>query len=264
MSSHVKPKRTSIQIAKDTVHALLMRELKTRFGASKLGYFWALAEPVAQASILAILFTLIGRTSLSGVPVALFLISGIMAFKAFSKCLTQLSSGITANKALFAYRQVSPIDPIITRLIIELSTFFIVYIIILAAMYWLGVDVWPQDILALITASLLLLLLAFGLALCISSAQLYWQDTSKLIGMVMTPMFFISGVFYCATMIPAKFWFLFTWNPIFHAIELSRDAFFASYQTPVGSWGYLALTSFTFTVLGLMLYRVNREKFVRL
>lgn len=257
-------KRSSIQIAKDTVHALLMRELKTRFGASKLGYFWALAEPVAQASIMAVLFTLIGKTSLSGVPVALFLISGIMPFKAFSKTLTQLSSGIAANKALFSYRQVSPIDPIITRLIIEVSTFFIVYIIILATMYWLGFEVWPQDILALITASLLLLLLAFGLALCISCAQLYWQDTGKLIGMVMTPMFFISGIFYCATMIPPKFWFLFTWNPIFHAIELSRDAFFVSYQTPVGSWGYLVLTSFAFTVLGLMLYRVNREKFVRL
>ncbi len=257
-------KRSSIQIAKDTVHALLMRELKTRFGASKLGYFWALAEPVAQASIIAVLFTLIGRNSLSGVPVALFLISGVMPFKAFSKTLTQLSSGITANKALFAYRQVSPIDPIITRLIIELSTFFIVYIIILAVMFWLGFDVWPQDILALIVASFLLLLLAFGLALCMSSALLYWQDSDKILGMVMTPMFLISGILYCATMIPAKFWFLFTWNPIFHAIELSRDAFFVSYQTPVGSWGYLALTSLFFTTLGLMLYRVNREKFVRL
>ena len=59
---------------RDTIHALLMRELKTRFGAKKLGYFWALAEPIAQAAIFALLFTLIGRTSITGVPVALFLI----------------------------------------------------------------------------------------------------------------------------------------------------------------------------------------------
>jgi capsular polysaccharide transport system permease protein len=257
-------KRTSIQITKDTVHALLMRELKTRFGASKLGYFWALAEPVAQTAIIAILITLIGRDSLSGVPVALFLISGIMPFKAFSKTVTQLSSGISANKALFAYRQVSPIDPIITRLIIEVSTFFIVYLIILSVMYWLGVDVWPQDLLALITASVLLMSLGLGIALCMNSAILYWQDADKLLGMIMTPMFFISGIFFCATMIPAKFWYLFTWNPIFHAIELSRTAFFESYQTPVGSWQYLSLCSLTFVVLGLMLYRVNRIRFATL
>lgn len=257
-------KRSSLQITMNTVHALLMRELKTRFGSSKLGYFWAVAEPAAQASIIAMLFTLIGRTSLSGVPVALFLITGVMIFKAFSKSITQLSSGISANKALFSYRQVSPIDPLITRFIIEVATFFIVYIIILSVMFWLGLDVWPQDLLAVIAASLLLIFLAVGLALCLSAAQLYWQDTNKLLGMVMTPMFFISGVFYCATMIPAKFWFLFTWNPIFHAIELSRDAFFVSYVTPVGSWMYLGLMTLGFNVLGLMLYRVNRIRFATL
>jgi len=256
--------RSSFQIMGDTVHALLMRELKTRFGSSKLGYFWAIAEPAAQASILAILFTLIGRNSLSGVPVALFLISGVMLFKAFSKSLTQLSNGIQSNTALFSYRQVSPIDPLITRFIIELAAFFTVYVIILAVMFWLGLDVWPQDLLALIAASLLLMFLAAGLALCLSVAQLYWQDTNKLLGMVMTPMFFISGVFYCATMIPQQFWFLFSWNPIFHAIELSRDAFFISYKTPIGSWLYLGLLTLGFNVLGLMLYRANRIRFVTL
>ena len=257
-------KRSSLQITKDTVHALLMRELKTRFGSSRLGYFWAVGEPAAQAVILAILFTLIGRSSLSGVPVALFLISGVMPFKAFSKTVTQLSNGISSNTALFAYRQVSPIDPILTRLVIELATFFIVYMIILSVMAWLGLDVWPQDLLALITASLFLLSLGFGIALCMSSALLYWQDANKLLGMVMTPMFFISGIFFCATMIPAKYWYLFTWNPIFHAIELTRDAFFGSYTTPVGSWGYLALVSLSFVTVGLMLYRVNRIRFATL
>lgn len=256
--------RAALQIMRDTVHALLMRELKTRFGSSKLGYFWALAEPALQAGVMAIMFSLIGRSSLSGVAVALFVISGIMPFKAFSKTLTQLSSGISANKALFAYRQVSPIDPILTRLMIELATFFIVYIVLLGVMAWLGFDVWPQDLLALIAASLLLIILGFGIALCMSSVLLYWQDATKMLAMIMTPMFFISGVFFCATMIPAKYWFLFTWNPVFHAIELSRDAFFVSYTTPVGSWDYLAFVSLSFVTLGLMLYRVNRIRFVTL
>lgn len=254
--------RDSLHIMRDTIHALLMRELKTRFGSSKLGYFWAIAEPAAQATVLAVVFALIGRTSLTGVPIALFLISGVMPFKAFNKSLTQLSAGIKSNAALFSYRQVSPIDPLITRLIIEFATFFIVYGIILLVMFWIGFYVWPQDLLALITASLLLMFLAVGLALCLSVAQLYWQDANKLLGMIMTPMFFISGVFYCATMIPQQFWYLFSWNPIFHAIELSRDAFFVSYETPVGSWMYLGLLTLGVNVLGLILYSVNRIKFV--
>lgn len=257
-------KRSSLKIMGDTVHALLMRELRTRFGSSKLGYFWAIAEPAAQATVLAVLFSLIGRSSLSGVPVALFLITGVMPFKAFSKSLIQLSAGIKSSSALFSYRQVSPIDPLITRLIIELATFFIVYGIILLVMFWIGFDVWPQDLLALILVSLLFMFLAVGLALCLSVAQLYWQDANKLLAMIMTPMFFISGILFCATMIPQRFWYLFSWNPIFHAIELSRDAFFVSYETPIGSWLYLGLLTLGFNVLGLMLYRANRIKFVAL
>jgi len=123
---------------RDTLHALLMRELKTRFGAKKLGYFWAVAEPAAQASIMAVMFSLIGRSSLSGVPVALFIISGILPFKFFSKLLSQLAQAVQANKSLFAYRQVTAIDPVITRLIIEAATFVVVYSIILTVMAWMG------------------------------------------------------------------------------------------------------------------------------
>ncbi len=258
----MKTARTSLQIMRDTIHALLMRELKTRFGAKKLGYFWALAEPIAQAALFAILFTIIGRTSISGVPVALFLISGILPYKFFAKMLPQLSQAVEANKALFAYRQVTPIDPIITRLIIEIATFIVVYIILLAGLAWFGMDVWPDDILALLAATALLSLLAIGLGLILCSAVSHWEDTTKLLGMVMTPMFFISGILFCATMIPSQYWYLFDWNPIFHAIELSRDAMFASYTTPVGSWSYLGLCALVAISVGLMLYQVNRQRFL--
>ncbi len=247
---------------RDTIHALLMRELKTRFGAKKLGYFWALAEPIAQAAIFALLFTLIGRTSITGVPVALFLITGILPYKFFAKLLPQLTSAVQANKALFAYRQVTPIDPIITRLIIEITTFILVFIILLASLAWFGMEVMPDNMLALLGASTLLALLAIGLGLILCSAAAHWEDTTKLLGMVMTPLFFISGVLFCATMIPANYWYLFDWNPIFHAIELIHDAMFASYTTPVGSWSYLGSCALVAVGVGLMLYQVNRQRFI--
>ena len=50
----------------DTVHALMMREIKTRFGSNRMGYFWALAEPIAQAGIMALMFSLMGRNSVAG------------------------------------------------------------------------------------------------------------------------------------------------------------------------------------------------------
>jgi capsular polysaccharide transport system permease protein len=254
--------RTSLQIMRDTIHALLMRELKTRFGAKKLGYFWAIAEPAAQASIMAILFSLIGRSSLAGVPVALFIISGLLPFKFFAKLLPQLANSVQANKALFAYRQVSPIDPLIARLLIEVATYIVVFVIILSVMGWMGIPVWPADLLSLVLINLLLIVLAAGIGIVLCVATAYYDDTSKILGMVMTPMFFISGIFFSATMIPSQYWYLFTWNPLFHVIELSRDAMFVTYTTPVGSWVFVSMVALVSLSSGLMLYQVNRQRFI--
>lgn len=254
--------RTSLQVMRDTVFALMMRELKTRFGARKLGYFWALAEPAAQAGIMVLLFSLIGRDSITGVPVAVFMFSGLLPFKFFAKLLPSLAAAAQANKALLAYRQVSPIDPFITRFLIEISTFVVVYILLMTVLAWLGFEVWPQNLLALLAASALLALIGIGLGLMLCSATAHWEDTLKMLGMVMTPMFFISGIFFCATMIPQQYWYLFTWNPIFHVIELSRDALFESYTTPVGSWAYVSFIALVTNAVGLMLYQVNRQRFI--
>lgn len=262
LSTGVTPKRTSWQIMCNTVHALLMRELKTRFGANRLGYFWALAEPVMAASVLAILFTFIGRSSLAGVPVALFIFSGMLPFQFFSKLLPQLSAAVQANKALLSYKQVAAIDPIITRVVIESATFIVVYIIILSAMAWLGLDVFPNDLLALIAASVLLLILGVGLGLLLCSAVTFWKDTGKVVQIVMRPMFFISGIFFTATMVPTQYWYLFSWNPIFHILELSRDAFFITYTTPIGDWRFVSEISLGTFCLGLMTFKLCRHRLI--
>ncbi len=254
--------RTSLQIMRDTIQALLMRELKTRFGAKKLGYFWALVEPAGQAAMLSVLFTLRGRNSISGAEVIVFMLCAILPFKFFSKLLPQLSLAVKSNKALFAYRQVSPMDPIITRLLIEAVTFVVVYVVIFLILAWLGYEVWPDDLLALLGISALLAILGAGIGLIMCSAVAHWEDASKVLSMIMMPMFFISGILFCATMIPQQYWYLFSWNPIFHVMELSRDAFFASYTTPIGSWEYVGLCALVSISIGLVLYQVNRNRFI--
>ena len=254
--------RSAFRIMLDTVHALLMRELKTRFGSSRLGYFWALAEPLAQAAILGLIFTLLGRRSVADVPVAIFLFSGILPYKLFSKLLPQLAMGVSANKALFSYRQVTPIDPIITRLLIEIAAYCIVYLLIISGLSWLGICAVPDRLLFFLLANFVLIIMCFGLGLSLCVAVEYWEDTPKLLTMVLSPMFYISGVFFCATMIPDKYHYVFSWNPVFHLIELGRDAFFISYVTPVGSWLYVTGWALGSLTLGLALYRVNRIRLV--
>ncbi len=239
-----------------------MREIKTRFGSNRLGYFWAIAEPVGQVAILGLIFSLIGRNSVADIPVALFLFTGILPFKLFGKLLTQLSAAIEANKGLLSYRQVTAMDPIITRIIIELMTFLVVYCLIFCVMAWLGFDARPNNLLGVLSASLLLIIFTIGLGLLLCTAVSYWPDSKKLIQLITRPLFFVSGIFFCAVMIPAQYWYLFDWNPIFHAIELSRACFFYAYDSPVGSWAYLSLSALLSFSSGLATFHLFRQRFI--
>jgi capsular polysaccharide transport system permease protein len=220
----------------------------------KLGYFWAIVEPAAQALITALSFSLIGRLSLKGVPVVLFLISGIMPLKFFSKLLPQLAGSVQAKKALFTYRQISILDSLITRLIIEATTYIVVLCIILSVMAWIGFDAKMQDFLAFLMTNLLLICLGLGMGILLCVDSTYWEGTSK----VMLPVFLILGIFFNATMIPHKYHYLLDWNPIFHIIELIRQVMFVSYTSPIGDW-QCALVSYA---AGLMLYQESRQRFI--
>lgn len=247
---------------RDVIAALFVRELKTRFGSSRLGYFWALAEPIAHILIFSAAFTLVGRQLISGVDIPMIVMTGIMPYLYFARLVTGLSNGIQANTALLVYRQVQPIDPLFTRFLIDLASYWVSLILLLILFAWAGFNVVPYDPLSFILVNVVVSFLGFGLALCLCSALLHWSDTPKLLGMVMRPMFFLSGIFFTTAMIPTKYWPYLEWNPMLHLIELNRMAFFQSYYTDFPSWSYPIAIALLANALGFMLYRVNRDKFV--
>jgi len=93
-------KRTPWQIQKAVWGALYRRELKTRFGVYKLGYLWAIFEPVSHILILTFIFSFITREGYQGLPFAAFFAAGIIPFFVFQKIVTATTSAITPQPVL--------------------------------------------------------------------------------------------------------------------------------------------------------------------
>lgn len=262
--------RTSWQVMSDSIYALFFRELKTRFGSKRMGYFWAVAEPALSTMVMATLLSVAGRRSFYGIPVMLFMLTGFISFGLYSKLSSSISNAISANKGLLGYRQVAPIDPVITRFIIEFLTTLIVFVILVAFIGWLSVDLldWmridviPQNFIGILSSLALLAILSASLGLIVAIATVHWDGAEKVYSIATRPMMILSGVFFPITVIPEKYWYLLSWNPVLHAIELVRDSYFYAYTTPVGSWIYLGGLAFGFLLLSLMLYNTNRHRLV--
>lgn len=260
---HHQPKRSSWQIMCDSVFAFYIRELKTRFGSNKqFGYFWSLAEPIAQAAFVSIFFTMLDRKSVASIPISLFLFTGVLPFQLFRKIFLILTTSVDANKSLLCYKQVAAIDFVIARIMVEFLIFFLVTVTIFLFLAYLGFDTIPNSLLELLLAIFLLVLLATGLGLILCCAVNYWPDCNNFASILMKAMFFMSGVVYCAQMVPTKYYYLIEWNPMLHAIEIIRDSYFESYTTPLGSWKYLGFWGIASFYIGLALFHANRIKFV--
>lgn len=59
-------RRSGITVMVAAFHALLMRELQTRFGSYRLGYLWAPLEVLAQVVIMLVIFGAVMQRVLPG------------------------------------------------------------------------------------------------------------------------------------------------------------------------------------------------------
>ncbi|EJT6891870.1 ABC transporter, partial [Escherichia coli] len=54
--------RSSFQVLRDVTFGLLIRELKTRFGSYRLGYAWALLDPLLMIGLFSAIFGMRGHS----------------------------------------------------------------------------------------------------------------------------------------------------------------------------------------------------------
>ena len=79
------------------IGALMLRELRVRFGRTKLGYLWAVLQPVGWIVMLSLVFGLIGRLPGFGDNMPLFFATGVLPFLLFQQTTAQLGNADTSK-----------------------------------------------------------------------------------------------------------------------------------------------------------------------
>jgi len=243
------------------VHALLLRETRTRFGAHQLGYLWALLEPVLWIATFWVIYALGRRHLPANMDSVGFLATGILTYELFSKTATRVGEAINANRPLLFYPQVQPLDLVIARSTLEMATFFGVFIFVMSANVLVNPTVPGGDDLLKVVLGLGLagaLGGTFGLVLCMLGVML--PVVERLRTPLMRPLFWVSGLFYTLDDVPSSAREAVLYNPVLHVVELVRDGWFPSYTAPHASPGYVAGFVLGFALLGLLLERAVRRR----
>lgn len=249
--------RTSWQIQKAVLHALLIRELKTRFGQYRLGIVWALLEPLMQILFFMAMFYFQGRTSVGGLELPVFLATGMAPFLYFNKVISQSMGAVSANQNLFIYRQVRVFDAYLSRFMLEAAIAFLTLITILVGSWWLGYQVVVINSLKFLLLFALISVFAFGVSLVFGVFNALYPEVGKFIPVILRPLFFISGTFFTINDMPPSLHPYLLWNPLLHTFELMRSCFSAHYNTSLVSMEYLMICTLVAMTLGMLMYRAN-------
>jgi capsular polysaccharide transport system permease protein len=255
MNDALRPLSTQMRV----IGALILRETRTRFGKSRLGYAWAVLSPLIQISVISFVFYMAGRNHPPvGGNIVLFFASGVLPYQLCMKTASMLMNAIRSNETLMYYPVVEQLDTIFARFILELATYILIMLVLFGSILtYLGHPV--PDFLQLIGAIGGLALLGLGIGIINAVLSSFIKSWDRIFSAISTPLYFMSGIFFLIDRMPEQARAVLAWNPILHGIEWFREGMFAELHSSTLDRGYLYSFGLVLTLVGLALERVLRR-----
>jgi ABC-type polysaccharide/polyol phosphate export permease/Flp pilus assembly protein TadD len=238
------------------IHALIIRETRTRFGDSKLGYGWALLEPIAHILMLSLVFAVLmrGRPPI-GEEFFIFYYTGIIPYHMFVHTSSSMTYAIASNGSLLQLPLVGTFDVLMARGLLELLTDALVAVILLAGFGALGLGALPQDFAGVSVSLLVVWLLGCGCGFVNAVINAFAKSWDKIWAQLTRLLYFCSGIFYVPGMMPEWIRDILAWNPILHAVDWFRSSFFREYEPHWLDRSYLVMAAVVTLLAGLGLER---------
>ncbi len=241
------------------IRALFNREVATRFGEYKLGFFWMLFEPLAGVIIIGFVVGSLAARSVPEIPYPFFLLNGFLLLKLFSSPLNAAVNAVSSNQGLLVYPAVKPIDPFIARFMFYLITVAFSFTLFCIVAAWLGVQLSVGHLDVLAAGFLLTWLLGCGFGLIFGVITAHFVEMDRVVPVLLRPLIFVSAVLYPTSELPNHIQKLLFYNPLVHTIELCREALFPHYSVSGANLTYPTVFVIIVLSTGLVMFQTNRK-----
>lgn len=247
-----KPLNASLKQQFAIISALIIREMTTRYGNKFGGYMWAVLDPVLFIAILTVVFSAVAHIPPLGRSFMLFFATGYAAFYIYRSTADQVASAVEANRALLNYPIVRPYDAIVSRVLLQAATLFVVNLLLFGAMSFF-VEIGPVRMGPILAASAIGLTLGAGVGI----SNIVWFHLNStyqhIWGVINRPAFMVSGVFFLPESVPLPYRDVLMWNPLVHLVGLFRMGFYPTYRASYVNLPYVIGLAVFSVVFGLFL-----------
>jgi ABC-type polysaccharide/polyol phosphate export permease len=186
---------------RNLLYLLTLKELRTRYKKSVLGWAWSMFNPLSQMIIFSIIFLKVFKavppvgdpSGLKNFP--LYFLSGVLPFNFFSLTVGASIGNVQGGSGLIKKVQFPHEHLVFSIVMAQFVTLMIEVLLLTAAMLLAGNMVLPW-LPVLLAILLLLAVFTTGLALVLSAANVFFHDVNYLWGILSQLLFYATPVIY--------------------------------------------------------------------
>ncbi len=242
---------------------MTLREIKSRYKQSVMGYFWVILNPFFQILIMSFVFSTIMRVPTAAnanIPYIVFLYVGLLPWTLFSNSLTSASGSIVSNAGLITKvyfpRTILPISTIFAKII----DFMFALTILIAFMIIYQVPV-NLNIIWVIPIFFIQQIFTLGLSLFLAAINLVYRDIQYLLSLIISLWFYLTPIVYPTDIVPEKYKLIFKLNPMSVITNAYRQAILAGGVPSLSSLAIALLVSVVTLLLGFKYFKKLEKTF---
>jgi lipopolysaccharide transport system permease protein len=204
---------------RELFYFLAWRDILVRYKQTIMGIAWAVVRPFLTMVIFTILFSRVAKLHApASVPYALLVMAGMLPWQFVSASLSASSESLVQNSNLVSKiyfpRLIVPASSVITSFVDFLVT--LALMAVMMAWYRFVPD-WHLIALPVFIALAFAASIGLGLWLCALTVE--YRDFRYIIPFVVQFGLYVSPVGFSSTVVPAKWQFLFSLNPVVGVID---------------------------------------------
>lgn len=252
---------------RNLLYLLSLKELRTRYKKSVLGWAWSLLNPLTQMGIFTVIFLYVFKaeppigdpSGLKNFP--LYFLSGALPFNFFSISVGVAIGSVQGGAGLIKKVQFPHEHLVFSVIVAQFVTLLIELVVLSVALIFAGNMVLPWLPVLLMVLGLLALFTT-GVALALAAANVFYHDVNYLWGILSQILFYSTPVIYNpATLDQPALKFIANYGPTGSFITAVHNVVYDLRMPGVGRLAQLVVMSFVTFFIGAWIFNRLSPRF---
>ena len=215
---------------RELFYFLAWRDILVRYKQTVIGIAWSLIRPLLTMVVFSVIFGRLAKLPSDGVPYPIMVFAAMLPWQFFSNSLSEASGSLVGNANLISKvyfpRLIIPASSVITSFV----DFLISAFILVGLMFWYHfVPDWKIIALPLFIA--IAFAASMGCGLWLTALNVKYRDFRYIVPFIVQFGLYISPVGFSSNVIPQKWRFLYSLNPMVGVIDGFRWAILRGQST---------------------------------